>query len=103
MKDDAMPRTIGSSRDCNFAHRSVAPEQGSAGGKQRLGMLMQLVGKTVGWGTTIAILSLLRKKEVHKYAYLGEDGAFKENQNWTQLNKEGEQHLWKSEETEQKV
>lgn len=65
-------------------------------------MLMQLDDKTVGWGTTIAILSLLRKKEVHKYVYLGEDGAFKEKQNQTQLSKEGEQHLWKSEETEQK-
>lgn len=64
-------------------------------------MLMQLDGKTVGWGTTIALLSLSRKKEVPKYVVLGEDGAFKEEQNQAELNKEGEKYLSISEETEQ--
>lgn len=65
-------------------------------------MLMQLRGKIVGWGTRIALLHLSRKKEIHKYLVLGEDGAFKEKQNQTEPKKEGEQYLWISEETEQK-
>lgn len=59
---------------------------------------MQLDGKTVGWGTTIALLSLSRKKEVRKYVVLGEDGAFKEKTpDWS---KQGGRTI--SEETEEK-
>lgn len=72
-------------------------------GNREIGHADQLDGKAVGWGTTIALLSISRKKEVHKFVILGEDGAFKEEQNQTELNKEGEQHLWIREENRTEI
>lgn len=85
--------TLGSSRNFSFAHRIITSEQGGAGKEtERLKMLKQLGGKIVGLGITF-VLSYLQKKKNHKYLVFRGGGAFKEKENQTALNKEGEGYL----------
>lgn len=72
------------------------------GETERLGMLMQLDGKTVGWGTMIALLRWSRKKEVTSMWSWGKMEPLKEKQNQTEVGELNSYFLWISEETEQK-